>query len=213
MDITVSNICKSFKKEKLQVLNGAAFSSHGGECIGIIGANGTGKSTLLSILAGVTKADSGTCDFSGQKLAYVPQNNPLVEELTAFDNLRLWYSKSALEKELESGFVSELGIKYFLKKTVSSLSGGMKKRLSIACALAGSPSVLLLDEPFAALDVAYKEKLLSFYKKFTSEGGTIILVTHDIQEFLSCDRWYLLKNGTLSDFNYSGDLNSLAAVL
>lgn len=215
MEITVSNICKSYNKK--EILSGVSLSFvcgiDKGECIGLLGANGSGKSTLLSILAGIVKCDSGTFDFSGQKIGYIPQTNPLVEELTAYDNLRLWYSKSELKSELENGFLKELGLNEYLNKTVSKLSGGMKKRLSIGCGIAGKPNVLLLDEPTAALDLVYKKKLIEFYKKFTNNGGTIILVTHDIQEFQACDRYYLLQDGKLSDFHYSGDLNSLADVL
>lgn len=207
MEITVSNICKSYNKK--EILKNVSLSCCSGESVCILGSNGSGKSTLLSILAGVTKYNSGSFDFSNLKVGYVPQNNPLVEELTAYDNLRLWYSKKELTKELESGFLKTLGIDENLKKTVSNLSGGMKKRLSIGCAVAGNPSVLLLDEPSAALDLIYKKKLIEFYKDFTKNGGTIILVTHDIQEAKSCDKFFILHDGILNNFDNSKDFNTL----
>ena len=127
------------------VLRKISFSAKPGTCVGIVGGNGCGKTTLLSILAGARKPDGGRILFDGQEAvsnpkifsqaaAYVPQENPLIEELTVRDNLRLWYrgSKKELEKDLISGPAAMLGVDQMLKKTVCTLSGGMKKRLSIA---------------------------------------------------------------------------------
>ena len=102
MRIEINHIKKSFGRKK--VLNDITFTAASGECIGILGANGTGKSTLLTILAGVQKAGGGEFLLEGEnlfknsrlrskKVGYVPQGTPLIEELTAYDNLLLWYSK------------------------------------------------------------------------------------------------------------------------
>lgn len=201
-------ICQISKKYgKNQVLRDVSFTVDAGEAIGIIGANGSGKSTILRILAGVQKADSGSFLWKNENLlvkgnkntvAYVPQGTPLIEELSAYDNLRLWYEKDALEKSLTCGMLKELGVDEFLKKPAKKLSGGMRKRLSIGCAISNEPEIMLLDEPTAALDLVAKERLMSYFNSFVSNGGAIILVTHDTLELEYCTRCYLLSNGTLS---------------
>lgn len=201
-------ICQISKRYgKATVLRDVSFTIDAGETIGIIGANGSGKSTLLRILAGVQKADSGRfllggIDLlrhgAGNKVAYVPQGTPLIEELSAYDNLRLWYEKDALKGSLESGMLKQLGVDEFLKKTVKKLSGGMRKRLSVGCAIANDPAIMLLDEPTAALDLVAKERLMTFVADFARRGGSVVFVTHDTQELEYCDRCYLLSGGVLS---------------
>ena len=93
-----------------------------------------------------------------QIVGYAPQGTPLIAELNALDNLRLWYDLGILEASLKNGPLSLLGIPTFLKTPVRKMSGGMKKRLSIGCAIAGNPKILLLDEPGAALDLLCKER-------------------------------------------------------
>ena len=121
--MNIVNIKKSYKKKN--VLNNITLSVEEGSCVGILGGNGSGKSTLLSVLAGVLKPDGGSVDWMGQDLlhnkelrtqilGYVPQGNPLLEELTAWDNLLLWYDKNTLKQELESGVLAMLGIPEFI---------------------------------------------------------------------------------------------------
>lgn len=220
MNLELSRISKTFKKKVLDELSMTASS---GDCIAVLGVNGSGKSTLLSILAGITRCDAGSFMLDGQELfssprlceiaGYVPQNNCLMEELTALDNLRLWYSRNKLESSLEDGLLSILDIKDFLKKTVSQLSGGMKKRLAIACALAQDPPLLLLDEPVAALDLACKEQIFNYYRYHVEKGGIIITATHDVAEVSVCSRCFILKNGKLVPYTYDGDVKALAESL
>lgn len=168
MQIEIKNIAKKYKRK--QVLQNICLTAETGSCIGILGANGCGKSTLLSILARVQSCDKGSflCDGvdllknakeHNRLVGYVPQGTPLIEELSAKDNLLLWYDRKKMEQELQDGVLSLLGIHEFLGVTVSKMSGGMKKRLSIGCAMASNPPVLLLDEPTAALDLACKQSM------------------------------------------------------
>lgn len=218
MDLSVENIQKRYGRNR--VLTGASFGADRGDCAGIIGTNGTGKSTLLRILAGVLRPNAGRCLWQGEDLlknaslrsrtlAYVPQGTPLIEELSALDNLRLWYAPKDLERSLDQGLLRELGVPDFLKTTASRLSGGMRKRLSIGCALARDPSVLLLDEPTAALDLVCKERILETFERFRSTGGLLVLVTHDQWEMELCSKLYLLSGGKLSPYSYTGDLQAL----
>ncbi len=218
MEITVKNIQKNYGRKT--VLKSAGFSAKTGECIGILGGNGCGKSTLLSILAGVQSCNNGEFLYDGKDLfkypkqrrkivGLVPQGTPLLEELNAKDNLSLWYSKKQMKSELQSGVIKMLGVDEFLKTTVSKMSGGMKKRLSIACAVADKPSVLLLDEPMAALDLSCKQKIFEYISNHKKNGGIAVLVTHDVLELELCDRYYILKDGMLHPFEYDGDLQNL----
>lgn len=220
--IEIKRIQKKYKKKA--VLTDINLDVQEGSCVGILGGNGSGKSTLLSILAGVQKADNGSFLWGGadlfknekireEILGYVPQGNPLMEELTAWDNLRLWYEKDELKKELDGGVLDMLGIPDFLKVPVRKMSGGMKKRLSIGCSVANHPKLLLLDEPSAALDLICKERIGNYLKDFKTQGGSIILATHDVQEIGLCDVWYILKNGMLEPYLYDGNVHHLVGKL
>ncbi len=222
MAIEISHLQKSYKRH--QVLKDVNLSVEPGTCVGILGANGCGKSTMLSILAGVQPADGGQFLSDGVDLlrdgkarscqvGYVPQGTPLIEELSARDNLLLWYSKADMQAQLQGGVLQLLGIGDFLKVPVSKMSGGMKKRLSIGCAMAKQPPVLLLDEPTAALDLACKQSIAAWLRQYKAGGGTLLLTTHDILELELCDRWYILKEGVLVPFAYDGDVAKLVEQL
>ena len=219
-DLELRGIRKRFRKK--EVLRDVSLSAEAGQCIGLLGGNGSGKSTLLNILAGVLRADDGAFYWHGEDLfaapkarraavGYAPQGTPLLEELTAIDNLRLWYDAASLRKELEDGVLKSLGIPDFLRTRASQLSGGMKKRLSIGCAMAQHPKLLLLDEPSTALDLLCKAEILDYFKALRERGVTILLATHDLQEIEICDRLFVLKNGTLTECTYDGDAAGLAA--
>ena len=205
--IEIENLISAYGRKK--VLQGVTFSCERGECIGIIGPNGCGKSTLLSTMAGVLRPLSGTIRYYGkdalqnrvvfQKMTgYVPQENPLMPELSVYDNLRLWYpDKAELEKELEEGFLQILGIPEFVGKNVSKLSGGMKKRVSIGIALSGMPPVLILDEPSAALDLVCKEDIKRYLQIYLERKGTVVITTHEESELSLCSSLYVMKDGKL----------------
>ena len=213
MIMDIKGVAKKFRGK--QVLRDVCLTAQSGCCIGILGSNGSGKSTLLSILAGVLQRDAGSfqCDgvelfaFPSQRerlVGYVPQGTPLLEDLTALDNLRLWYSRKELAGELEKGVLASLEIGEFLHKQVSKLSGGMKKRLSIGCAVAGRPPIVLLDEPTAALDLACKRAIAEYLRGYKAAGGLLILTTHDVLELELCDEWYILKDGSLVRYAFVG---------
>lgn len=218
MHLEIKHLQKRFKRK--QVLRDVELTAESGSCIGILGANGSGKSTMLSILAGVQNADGGQflCDGAdllkdprqrSRLVGYVPQGTPLIEELSARDNLLLWYDRQQLRRSLEDGVLKLLGIDEFLKVTVSKMSGGMKKRLSIGCAMATQPPILLLDEPTAALDLGCKQRIAAWLRQYKSQGGILLLTTHDAMEMALCDRWYIIKDGVLVPFAYDGDVDKL----
>lgn len=224
--IEIKHISKSYRHGKRQVLQDISLTANEGECIGILGTNGCGKSTLLSILAGVQKADSGAFSYHQQPISltsnrtpklcgYVPQENPLIEELDAYDNLRLWYCDSTLnmKQELQSGILKMLDIPSFLHVKVHQMSGGMKKRLSIGCAMANDPPVLLLDEPGAALDLLCKAQINQYLTNCKAKGKTILIATHELSEIALCDFLYLLKAGQLTPIEYHGNIQQITDLL
>lgn len=222
MTMEVRGIRKAYGKK--QVLADVSFLTESGQCVGILGGNGSGKSTLFSILSGVRRADGGSF-FYGETdllrhlgripdlLGYVPQTDPLMEELSAWDNLRMWHDKGTLNRELAEGSLALLGIDAFLKTPVRRLSGGMRKRLSIACAVASRPGILILDEPSAALDLVCKESIFRYLTAYKEAGGIILLATHDVQDLPLCDVCYLLKEGRLHPYGYDGNYHKLAEAL
>ena len=220
--ITVEGMKKTYQKKR--VLEDISLQIAPGECIGILGGNGSGKSTLLSILAGVQKPDEGRFLAGNEDLlrsegmrskliGYVPQEPPLMEELTGKDNLLLWYDRPSMEGELENGVLAILGVGEFLKTPVRKMSGGMKKRLAIGCAAAGNPGLLLLDEPSAALDLICKERIANYLREYKAEGGAILLATHDMHEMELCDKWFIIKDGKLMPYQYDGDIKRLVGLL
>lgn len=207
--LEVSGLVKAYHRNT--ILNSIDLAARAGTCIGIAGGNGCGKTTLLSILAGALAADAGQIRFDGTEaigkpkvfarhVAYVPQENPLIEELSVLDNLRLWYrgSKRELQQDLEGGAAAMLGVDTMLKRTVSKLSGGMKKRLSIACALSNRAQILVMDEPGAALDMECKAAIRAYLLDYMKGGGLVILTSHELAELSVCTGLYVLREGKLA---------------
>lgn len=193
---------------KKRVLNNLSLSLETGSCTFIVGANGCGKSTLFSVLAGIKKMRGGQLLLDGKKaqarqlqnqIGYVPQDNPLFPELTVKDNLLLWYGKrEALQKELECGVTEKLGLNELLKKRVDTLSGGMQRRVCIGCAMAGNPRILIMDEPGAALDLECKEILYAWLAEYRKAGGTVLMSSHEKSDWEMGDNIYMLRDGKLS---------------
>ena len=224
MELRIEHVKKSFGKK--EVLSDICLEKENGQCVALLGENGCGKSTLLSILAGTLRADGGRILVDGvdilkdhksrsKVLGYVPQGTPLMAELSALDNLRLWYSFCGrdLESDLNEGVPALLGVSEFLKVPVARMSGGMRKRLSISCAVAHQPKLLLMDEPSAALDLPCKEVIRDYVDHFVSEGGLVLLATHDTEDLGICGSSVILKGGKLHDFTYTGDVRELTAAL
>lgn len=217
--ITLSNISKAYGKK--QVLSSISLEAAKGECIGILGANGCGKSTLLAILSGCLRAECGTVSFCGKiahkktdfasHVGFVPQDNPLFSSLSVLDNLRYFYAASpvSLEEDLTKGVPHLFALDTCLKSKVKHLSGGMKRRLAIACALAMHPPVLVLDEPGASLDFVSKEDIYRYLQTYQKQGGTILLTSHEQAEIALCDRLFLLEHGSLVPLEANPDVKEL----
>lgn len=223
--LRAENISKKYGKKS--VLTEISFALNECECIGIVGANGCGKSTLLSIIAGASRAGGGSLYIRGTDVfryskilsyavGYVPQTDPIIEELSVADNLRLWYSLAGRKFEEDCGAdgrLTILGMTEVLKKRAGILSGGMKRRLSIAGALAANSEILILDEPSTGLDVVGRDRISQYIKEYVKSGRGAILSTHIQEELDMCTRVYLLENGRLREMPADITFKKIAELL
>ena len=203
--VDVNGISKSYGGKT--VLKQIDFKLAAGEQAAIIGRNGCGKSTLLSIMAGLLKPDSGSVSYFshdiykekktvGKYCGYLPQGDCLIEELSVRDNISLWSGKRGMpDKDILDFFK----LNEILDEPVAKLSGGMKRRVSIACTAVDWPSVLLLDEPTNGLDIYHKQDLREFLREFRKLNGIIVLVTHDEKEIEESSRCFELTDGMLKE--------------
>ena len=206
MELEIRNIKKNYGRK--QVLKNVSLSVKAGECTGIIGANGSGKSTLLRILSGVEKADAGSILIDGEivkkpaevmaeYVGYIPQESVLIPELTVEDNLKLWagFGNYRENKKTLARLYEQFKLQEFYKEKVKNLSGGMNKRVNIVCALIHEPSLLLMDEPSAALDLVFKEELRGYILDFTKNGGSVLISSHDEGEIDGCQMLWAIRDG------------------
>ena len=169
----------SFSYGRQRIISELSFEVGDGECAVLAGPNGSGKTTVLSVTAGILKASAGNVDTGGGKIGYVPQGNALFEDATVGENLRFFADLSHSRVPAELPF----SVEKYLGRRVSRLSGGMKKQVSIACAMIGDPGAVLLDEPCAALDISFRDDMIALIGKWKGEGRSIIYAGHDPSEF------------------------------
>ncbi len=192
----LQNLFKSYGS--VQVLQGIHLELNPGEISCLVGANAAGKTTLLTIAAGLQKADQGQVLRKG-KLGYLAQEGGLLEDLSVEENLSLWYAANNRSSKTIFSSVSPaslLGLEPHRHKRVSRVSGGIKRRTGLAAALSGEPQWLLMDEPFTALDLQSREKILSLLNTLKESGTGILFSSHDPAVIAACaDRILLLKGG------------------
>lgn len=166
------------KSAKKHIVDDFSLHVASGECVVLAGHNGAGKSTLLSIAAGILSPDSGSLDLGG-KLAYVPQGTALPEDMTVDECLHFFarLSKCSVPDTLP------FSVNEIRRQRISSLSGGMKKQVSIACATLSDPPIILLDEPTSALDIIFRDEMEKVVLEWKSKNKAIVYVAHDPMEF------------------------------
>ena len=201
--LEVKNLSKTYytKKGEIKAIDDISFDIKEGEFIAIVGLSGCGKSTLLSILANLEKKTSGKIRFNKDNftIGYMLQDDALFDWLTILDNavLGLDIKKEKTKDNIEytKNLLKNYGLEKFIYKYPHELSGGMKQRTALIRTLAIKPDILLLDEPFSALDyqtrVAISNDVYNIIKK---EKKTVIMVTHDLAEAISlADRVIVLS--------------------
>ena len=210
--IEIEKLSKSFGEQK--VLDKIDFNLESGEIVGLIGPSGSGKSTLIKTMLGMEKADDGEAlvlDYKMPKreilsnIGYMAQSDALYEMLTGYENLDFFgkmkgVPSDKLKKEIE--YIAEVvDLTDDLKKLVSKYSGGMKRRLSLAIALIGSPELLILDEPTVGIDPSLRKNIWKELFKQRDNGVGILVTTHVMDEAELTDKVGLLLNGDIIDFD------------
>ena len=219
--VSINNVCKNYKSK--QALKNVSLDITQGELFGLLGVNGAGKTTLIKILCGLTKKTEGNVlinnlnlDTDIDKIKEIidisPQETSVANNLTVKENLEFFaniYHKNS--QEIVDEVVKNFRLADVLNQKAKTLSGGYKRRLSIAVALISKPKILFLDEPTLGLDVLARRELWEIIKKL-KQNITIILTSHYLEEIEHlCDRvailseGKLLKVGTINEIKKSTD--------
>ncbi len=206
--VDIKNLSKRYGK--FQALNDVTLQVPEGHIYGLLGPNGAGKTTTIKALVGALKPTSGSVSILGmdplrnkkkvrRAIGYMPQNPALYEDLSARDNIRFFgrlHDVPNIKKKTEE----VLAFAELLDRAndpVHTFSGGMKKRVSLACALIHDPKIIFLDEPTAAVDPHLKVRSWELFKELTKKGVTIFVSTHLMDEALLCDKLAIMRRGTL----------------
>ena len=200
--LEINNLSKNFYtiNEEITAIQDITLNIYENDFVAIIGPSGCGKSTLLSILNKQENYSSGTINYFGKNIGYMLQEDCLFDWLTVLDNCLLGLKiKNKLtndNKKYVIDLINKYGLKDFIYQYPKSLSGGMKQRVALIRTLALKPDILLMDEPFSALDPQTRLNISNdVYKILKNENKTLILVTHSISEALIlCNRIILLSD-------------------
>jgi len=199
-----------------EVVRDFALTLDAGEVVGLLGPNGAGKTTCFYMIVGLVPADAGQIvldgkDITGQPMyarakhgvGYLPQEPSVFRKLTVADNIRLVLElrddldKAGIEKELAS-LLDELQIAHVSEQIGASLSGGERRRVEIARALAAKPRLMLLDEPFAGVDPISVGEIQRIVRHLKNRGIGVLITDHNVRETLGiCDRAYILNEGAV----------------
>ncbi|WP_436416063.1 ABC transporter ATP-binding protein [Petrimonas sp.] len=204
--ITVNNLHKTYGK--VTALNNLSFSVNDGEIFGVIGPDGAGKTTLFRILASLLLPDSGSAEMNGLDvikdfkkirniIGYMPGRFSLYQDLSVEENLKFFATIFNTTIEENYHLIKDIyqQIEPFKKRRAGALSGGMKQKLALSCALIHKPEVLILDEPTTGVDPVSRKEFWDMLKRLKSEGITILVSTAYMDEAGLCDRIALMREG------------------
>ena len=206
--VEIDNLSKDYGK--LHALNNIRLNVPEGTIYGLIGPNGAGKTTLIKTLVGALKPTSGTVSVLGldplrdkwklrSQIGYMPQSPALYDDLSAKRNI-LFFGSAHHIPDLEQKTDDILSFAELTDRAddlVRNFSGGMKKRVSLCCALIHEPKIVFLDEPTAAIDPHLKLQLWKLFRQLATNGVTLFVSTHLMEEALLCDKVAILRNGEI----------------
>ena len=201
--VDVENVSKSFGS--IKALNGATLRVRQGEIYGLLGPNGAGKTTLIRLICGLLEAHAGTVTVLGRRMPYVgvlrhigymTQQAALYPTLSVEENVRFFAAINGVNDGVKEAL--ELVQLYDRRKSVvATLSGGMRQRCSLACALVHKPELLLLDEPTVGVDPQLRVQFWEAFRRMAAEGTTMIVSSHVMDEADRCQRLGLIQYGRL----------------
>ncbi|MBR3117372.1 MAG: ABC transporter ATP-binding protein [Bacilli bacterium] len=225
--IEVKNLTKEYKKGT-KAVDDLSLEVYKGEIVGLLGPNGSGKSTTINCILSLLKYSSGSIKVFGKemnpdsydiksKIGVVFQDVSVFDELTVYENLDyfcgLYIKDKAKRKELVEEAIELVGLQDFKKYRPKQLSGGLLRRLNIACGIAHKPKLIFFDEPTVAVDPQSRNNILSGIEKLREEGATIVYTTHYMEEAeILCDRIIILDKGTVLASGTSDELKELADI-
>ena len=214
--VIVENIVKTYKAKKsvVNALHGISFSIDKGEIFGLIGPDGAGKTSLFRILTTLLLADSGKASVDGfdvikdykqirRRVGYMPGRFSLYQDLTVQENLNFFATIFSTTIEENYDLIKDIyqQIEPFKKRKAGQLSGGMKQKLALSCALIHKPSVLFLDEPTTGVDAVSRKEFWEMLHRLKEQGITILVSTAYMDEAELCDRVALIQNGKILSIN------------
>jgi ABC-2 type transport system ATP-binding protein len=214
--IIVENIVKTYKTKKsvVNALHGISFSLDKGEIFGLIGPDGAGKTSLFRILTTLLLADSGKASVDGfdvikdykqirRRVGYMPGRFSLYQDLTVQENLNFFATIFSTTIQENYDLIKDIyqQIEPFKNRKAGQLSGGMKQKLALSCALIHKPSVLFLDEPTTGVDAVSRKEFWEMLHRLKEQGITIMVSTAYMDEAGLCDRVALIQNGKILSIN------------
>ena len=189
---------------KREVLHDLDFSIRAGEVTGLLGPSGCGKTTLMRALVGVQAKVTGTVTVHGEpagsaslrsRIGYVTQESSVYNDLTITENLRFFAKVLGAPSSSVAAAIETVDLVAYADEVVRDLSGGQQSRVSLAAALLGSPSLLVLDEPTVGLDPVLREQLWGTFRDLAAAGAAVIVSSHVMDEAERCDRLLLMREG------------------
>lgn len=224
--IEVKNLEKSYGK--LKAVDGLSFKVEKGKILGLLGPNGSGKSTTINCLLSLLNFDNGSIKIMGKEMSpdmyeikkeigVVFQDVAVFDELTVYENIDYFCGLYINDKELRKQYIEDaialVGLNEFGKFRPKQLSGGLLRRLNIACGIAHKPTLIFLDEPTVAVDPQSRNNILEGIKKLNRDGATIIYTTHYMEEAEQlCDEIIILDKGKVIASGTEKQLKELVSI-
>ena len=224
--IEIKNLTKEYKK--IKAIDDLSFNVEQGEILGFLGPNGSGKSTTMNCILSLLNFSKGSIKIFGKEMnpnAYdikkdigvVFQDVAVFEELTVYNNIDYFCGLYIKDKTLRKKYIEDaiklVGLEDFKKFYPKQLSGGLLRRLNIACGIAHKPKLIFLDEPTVAVDPQSRNNILEGIKKLRDDGATIVYTTHYMEEVeILCDRVIILDKGRIIASGTPDELKTLANI-
>lgn len=224
--IEVKNLTKEYKK--LKAIDNLSFEVYEGEILGLLGPNGSGKSTTINCILSLLNFSKGTIKLFGKEMkpdAYdikrdigvIFQDVAVFNELTVYDNIDYFCGLYIRDKRIRKQYIEEamelVGLKEFKTFYPKQLSGGLLRRLNIACGIAHKPKLIFLDEPTVAVDPQSRNNILDGIKRLRENGATIVYTTHYMEEVeILCDRVIIIDKGKIIASGTNEELKELANI-